>query len=186
MKIVCLGWGSLIWRPESLLIQRQWFQDGPFLPIEFVRQSRDGRLTLVINETSKAVRTLWALMDTDDLEKAKTSLQIREGIKKENVTKHIGVLKVADNFDNDMVNNIKEWAEKIKVDAVIWTSLEPKFNDVDKGVPTIDEAVDYLRSKLTIQERQSAEEYIRRAPIQIDTVFRQTFEREFNWTPIKI
>ena len=74
MKIACLGWGSLIWRPESLLIQRQWFQDGPFLPIDFLRQSKDGRLTLVINETSKSVRTLWALMDTDDLNKAKTSL----------------------------------------------------------------------------------------------------------------
>ena len=68
MKIVCLGWGSLVWRPESLKIQRQWFNDGPLLPIEFTRQSRDGRLTLVINKGSKPVRVLWGLMDTSDIE----------------------------------------------------------------------------------------------------------------------
>lgn len=183
MKIACLGWGSLIWRPESLLIQRQWFQDGPFLPIDFLRQSKDGRLTLVINETSKSVRTLWALMDTDDLNKAKTSLQMREGISKDNIEKHIGVLKVTDNYGTDMLNGIKQWAEKIKIDAVIWTSLGPKFKGEDKRVPTIDEAVEYLRT-LQIKERQNAEEYIRRTPIQIDTLFRQRFEREFNWTPL--
>ncbi|MBN8653438.1 MAG: hypothetical protein J0L67_18565 [Cytophagales bacterium] len=183
MKIACLGWGSLIWRPESLLIQRQWFQDGPFLPIEFVRQSRDGRLTLVINEGSKVVRTLWALMDTDDLEKAKISLQTREGIKKDNIEKHIGLVRVTEDYDQDILNNIKQWAELTKIDAVIWTSLGAKFMDEDKRVPTIDEAVDYLQT-LENKARQNAEEYIRRTPIQIDTLFRQRFEKEFNWTPL--
>ena len=183
MKIACLGWGSLVWRPEGLLIQRQWFQDGPLLPIDFVRQSKDGRLTLVINETSIVVRTLWALMDTTDLDKAKTSLQIREGIKKENIDTHIGVLKVTDNYDNEMMNGIKQWAVNRKLDAVIWTSLGAKFMGADKRVPTIDEALDYLRT-LPVKERQNAEEYIRRTPIQIDTLFRQRFEKEFNWTPL--
>jgi len=183
MKIACLGWGSLIWRPESLLIQRQWFQDGPFLPIEFVRQSKDGRLTLVINETSKDVRTLWALMDTDNLEKAKISLQIREGIKKENIERHIGVINVTENYDNDILENIKQWAVITKIDSVIWTSLGAKFKNEDKRVPTEDEAIEYLRA-LQAKQRQNAEEYIRRTPIQIDTLFRQRFEKEFNWAPI--
>jgi hypothetical protein len=183
MKIACLGWGSLIWRPEGLLIQRQWFQDGPYLPIDFLRQSKDGRLTLVIHEPSKVVRTLWALMDTSDLNTAKTSLQIREGIAKDNIDKHIGVLKVADNYDTDMLNEIKEWAVKLKLDAVIWTSLGPKFKKEDMRVPTIDEALEHLRN-LPARERLNAEEYIRRTPIQIDTIFRQRFEKEFNWTPM--
>ncbi len=80
MKIACLGWGSLIWNPESLLIIREWFQDGPILPIEFARQSNDGRLTLVITENAQPVRTLWALMATTDLEIAKKSLLFREKI----------------------------------------------------------------------------------------------------------
>jgi len=80
MKIACLGWGSLIWRPENLLIRREWFADGVILPIEFARQSKDGRLTLVITEGAKPVRALWALTATDDLATAKNSLLIREGI----------------------------------------------------------------------------------------------------------
>ena len=78
MKIACLGWGSLIWRPGNLLIQREWFNDGPLLPVEFVRKSDNGRLTLVITETAKPVRTLWALMTTYNLDEAKESLRKRQ------------------------------------------------------------------------------------------------------------
>lgn len=79
MKIACIGWGSLIWSPRNLLIQRKWHSDGPLLPIEFARQSKDGRITLVITEGANLVRTLWALMVTDNLQEAKQSLGIREG-----------------------------------------------------------------------------------------------------------
>jgi hypothetical protein len=38
----------LIWDPRELPIQRQWFEDGPLVPLEFARQSNDGRMTFVI------------------------------------------------------------------------------------------------------------------------------------------
>src|SRR5690606_15301247 len=116
MKIACLGWGSLIWRPESLLIRREWFMDGPFLPIEFVRQSKDGRLTLVIYENAKPIRTLWALMATDNLEEAKENLKEREGTKIGN----IGVVLSNDKLsENKTIKVIQEWAKKMDLDAVI-------------------------------------------------------------------
>src|SRR5882757_9070612 len=100
MNIACLGWGSLIWRPDNLLIRREWFGDGPLLPIEFVRQSNDGRLTLVITDTAKAVRTLWALMATDDLNTAKQSLKIREGIPNSKFEVSISSITVTENTED--------------------------------------------------------------------------------------
>ncbi|MBX3164392.1 MAG: hypothetical protein KF900_07925 [Bacteroidetes bacterium] len=185
MKIACLGWGSLIWRPESLLIRREWFMDGPFLPIEFVRQSKDGRLTLVIYENAKPIRTLWALMATDDLEKAKQSLKVRESISDENFKSHIAAVTKDEKIsDNDTIKTIiQEWAKKMDLDAVIWTNLPPKFNGNRNVAPSIDVAIKYLNGlDIDINTRKTAEEYIRKAPKQIDTEYRRKFESEFGWS----
>lgn len=182
MKIACLGWGSLIWRPESLLIHRQWFEDGPFLSVEYARQSNDGRLTLVITDQAKPIRTLWALMATDNLETAKDSLRVREGILKDNLNIHISSVRLDEETTDPIKLIIKAWAAILNIDAVIWTSLPPKFKGIER-VLTEEEAINYLQS-LEINIRQTAEEYVRKTPQQVDTQFRRKFEAQFGWVYI--
>lgn len=184
MKIACLGWGSLIWQPGNLLIRRAWFEDGPLLPIEFTRQSKDGRLTLVINESAKATRTLWALMATDNLNDAKRNLQEREGIPLKNIDKSIGVVSANEDAKSKIEVIIKEWMQNLKIDAVIWTNLPSKFQGENNRTPTIEEAISYIKS-LDINSKKNAEEYIRKTPRQIDTDYRRKIESEFGWSFIK-
>ncbi len=181
MKIACLGWGSLIWRPESLLIRREWFSDGPLLPIEFVRQSNDGRLTLVITDTAKPIRTLWALMATGNLQIAMESLRIREGIGKNKRDSHIATVSKDTETENPCNLTIQNWLRACNLDAAIWTNLPPRFKGEDNKEPALNEAIKYLQ-ELDINTKANAEQYIRRAPRQIDTDFRRAFESAFGWT----
>lgn len=78
MNIAILGWGSLIWCPGSLRIKTRWRLDGPRLPIEFARISRDGRLTLVIHPSSDDQPTYWAVSELTTLDAARKNLRERE------------------------------------------------------------------------------------------------------------
>ena len=151
------------------------------LAVEFIRQSKDGRLTLIIDPKGKKVakvRSLWAIMDTLDLDFAVKKLQEREGTSRCNI--HQWSSPEPDPVD---IEGLSVWANARGVGAVIWTGLGAKFDSDDGRVPSVGEAVKYLAS-LEGREREAVEEYIRKAPAQIDTVFRRRFESEFGWTPI--
>jgi len=70
--IVILAWGSLIWAPGGLspMLAGDWQADGPFLPVEYCRQSKDGRLTLVVTEQAPSLRVLWSATTAADIDVA--------------------------------------------------------------------------------------------------------------------
>ena len=180
--IACLGWGSLVWDPRELPIQRQWFADGPFVPVEFTRQSSDGRITLVLESSALLVRSLWAAMDCADLEIAQEALRKREGIKKSDISK-IETWK-QDDASPALIPNLPQWAVSRGVQSVVWTALPPKFNTQER-TPGCEEVVEYLR-KLIGPVRDNAERYIRLAPCQIDTRYRRRIEAAFGWTALSM
>lgn len=176
--IACIGWGSLIWDPRQLPIRRHWFEDGPLLPIEFVRQAKDGRVTLAIAPGVHPVRALWALMDADDLDEARNALAAREGCTLDRIGFWPGGAAPKDH------PHIARWAEARAIEAVVWTGLRPVFGGHD-GTPTEDEVLNYLRG-LRGTVRDLAERYIRLAPRQIDTAGRRRIEAELGWTPLDV
>lgn len=177
--IACLGWGSLVWDPRSLPIRRKWFEDGPFGNIEFARQSEDGRITLVLEDSASLVRSLWAVMDASNLDAAKEGLRVREGILKAKISEYIGCWSTNETSPK-LIPNLQEWAIARGVDHVIWTALPPKFNSEEK-MPTEKQIIEYL-TNLTGTKRDKAERYVRLTPPQIDTKYRRSIEAKLGWT----
>ena len=178
--IAILGWGSLVWDPGALSIHRQWHTDGPYARAEFVRQSNNGRLTLVLLQGAEPVRSLWATFAGSDLTQAREDLCTREGIPPKNLKKHIGSWSRGD-ANPACVLDLEPWASARGIESVVWTALPPKFGGVDGTSPTVDQAVSYLAS-LTGPARDLAEQYIRRAPPQVDTFYRRRIEAALGWS----
>lgn len=179
MTIACLGWGSLIWRPEALPVSSEWYADGPPIPIEFTRQSNDGRITLVIVPEAAPIPVLWCKLGVPDLGAARAALAGREGIKSQNADRLIGSWP---NGDHAFADQIGCWAAKKKIDGVVWTALGPKFGGKNE-TPSREGVVAYLGG-LSGETRLRAEEYVRKAPAAIRTAYRTTIEEALGWTPI--
>jgi hypothetical protein len=175
LKIACLGWGSLVWDPRDLPIQRVWFEDGPFAPVEFTRQSSDGRLTLVIHSGAVPVRLLWAYMLLSEPRDARKALSDREGTDLSN----IGLWQLGEAAP-EHIRDLPKWADAQDLDAAVWTALGPKFQGTNRS-PSIDEVIEYLRG-LSGSIRECAKEYIERAPRQIDTYYRRQIESTLGWS----
>jgi hypothetical protein len=179
MRIACLGWGSLVWDPRTLPIRREWFTDGPFVPVEFTRKSSDGRMTLVVDPRATPLRVLWAQMVAVDVPVAAKALCNREGITRESCSSGIGSWKTGGPAPGN-ISGLSAWAEARDLDAVIWTALGPKFERTDRS-PSADEVIAYLRG-LRGPVRDHAKQYIERAPRQIDTDYRRQIEAALGWS----
>jgi hypothetical protein len=178
-RIACLGWGSLIW-DRGELPTKGWFADGPFVRAEFLRQSDNGCITLVLHASAPASRACWALLDVQTVEEAAEALRIRERIPK---AKAGTIARWCTNeAQPSLILDLETWAKTRQVDAVVWTALPPKFDKTDGRVPSTDDVVSYLRG-CAGPVREKAEQYLRRAPKQINTPYRQKIEAELGWTP---
>lgn len=186
MNIACIGWGSLLWEPGALMLASGWQPGGPLLPLEFARDSDDSdELALVICAGAPSVPTFWAAMATPDLDVALDQLRRREKICAEHpewaasVPAINGASGVSEGDDPRMA----AWLASQPFDAVIWTALPPKFDNISGRVPSVEQALDLL-SALRGSAREHAEEYVRRIPPAIMTPYRTRFERELGWTAL--
>ena len=189
MKIACIAWGSLIWEPGPLRLASDWRPDGPMLPLEFVRDSDDSdELALVLHEPAPPQPTRWALLDTADLGEAREMLRAREKIRPE-WPQWVGSLPdpvppgLPAPTPAAVVADIAAWMRARDVEAAVWTALRAKFAGVSERAPSAHEALTLL-SGLEVETRANAEEYVRRIPAEIRTLYRGLIENRLGWMPM--
>ena len=175
MRIVCLGWGSLLWKPGPLPIDDNWRGDGPLMPIEFARVGDGGELATVVCSSAPPGPVYWVPLAVTGLDDAMAALREREQIPAER-SDGVGLLKT----DPRRCGQLNTWALGHGIDALIWTALPPRFQSVEHRVPSASEAVRYLQS-LEGETLAHAKEYIQRVPEEIDTPHRRVIERELGW-----
>jgi hypothetical protein len=179
MKIACIGWGSLVWKPGVLRCDGDWQKGGPELPLEFARTSRDGRLTLVLAPGATPVPTRWALLDYFTAVQAQDALAGREGCRAD----FIGLWPGAVPRHDVGAEAIAKWGSAAGLDAVVWTALPPKFDGVNGALPKDAATVlDYLGT-LDGDTLERAREYVTRAPAEVRTPFRSAIEAALGWLP---
>ena len=194
MKIAILGWGSLVWDPRSLNIDKEvgkngWFNGGPALPIEFSRISSDRRLTLVIDPAGSDVSVLFAFSTFEKMDEAILDLAVREGCSKGRIGFFIRESGETHPSDFEYEERIREWIGKHQfVEVVIWTNLDSKlfFEDAGKRINIKKEnLMEYLKN-LPAHIQPKAEQYVRMAPSSITTPLRAQIEKELGWSPISV
>lgn len=181
MRIAILSFGSLVKNSKGLSIGK-WVHNGPLLPVEFSRISRNKRLTLVINERQGVLNKAWySISKLDNLDNVIAEVQKREKIE-DGYLKTIGFIDIQNKNINwhslehrtETCKAILAWAEKNKFDAVVWVDLNVRFKDAI-GVPyTPYNALNYIKT-LTGNDRKRAIYYINSIPPQIKTNFRTLY-----------
>jgi hypothetical protein len=139
-----------------------------------------GRVTLVLATGVPLVRTLWALMDADNIEAAREALRSRENTSTRR-PEHIGSWTKGQPSPL-LLPTIERWADARQLDGVIWTALPPKFAGDDRTASS-QEILDYLDA-LAGPARDNAERYVRRTPRQVDTEMRRLIEARLGWTAL--
>jgi hypothetical protein len=172
MKIACLGWGSLIWKPGDLKCNSEWQADGPALPIEYARVSRDGRITLVLVEGEPTSPVLWSPLAVDSLDEAVKMLAAREGT---GDLGQIGRWSPGGTGNYLGLDVIAAWATERQIDGVVWTALPPGLKDSRGTKPVLQDLLAHING-LTVKQRDSAAEYVAKTPKQIATAYRSALE----------
>ncbi|CCQ91176.1 conserved hypothetical protein [Nitrospina gracilis 3/211] len=188
MTLGCIGYGSLIWSPRDLAKHLQhgdrWLGDGPALPVEFARESDRRRITLVIVPGHPESTTYWTPYNHANIDEAREQLAGRECCG----TEHIGLLTASGRTESALtpalLDVLKTWMESKNLSGLVWTELPFGFKANPGHLPTVEDVCAYLEGLIKRNEHANAEEYIRKAPLQIDTPYRKIIEQRFGWPPL--
>ncbi|MFJ4453224.1 hypothetical protein ACIP1G_04935 [Pseudomonas sp. NPDC089392] len=79
--------------------------------------------------------------------------------------------------DGDALNS---WALTHRLDALVWTALPPRYQNIENRIPMAPEAAEYLMS-LDETTQAHARDYLNKVPGQIYTAYRQFCAERLGW-----
>jgi len=153
------------------------------LPVEFARESNDGRITLVICPTVERVPTRWILLNQPDVQAAAENLGYREYAEATPkwISRSIGWWdrEAAKQYGAES-ETIAAWATAQGLDGVVWTNLPCGFKASRGQMPSGDDVLMHLRG-LDAAALEKAKDYVRAAPVEVDTAYRRRIAAHFGW-----
>jgi hypothetical protein len=175
MKVGIIAWGSLITNSDELLIiHNAWASDGPMLPIEFARISKDKRITLVIYPPFEEVKTYCNVSTFENLDNAIENLAKREKTKIENIgfiNFQTGEIK-SNKIPSELKRTFSIWNINRDFDALIWTDLDENFKVKMNRPFSLEASIEHLKS-LSKSEFELAKNYILSTPENTQTRHRK-------------
>jgi hypothetical protein len=178
MKIACIGWGSLLWKPGPLPLISAWMPDGPLLPLEFARVGDGGELAIVLCKDGLPTPTWWACLNLSEIAAARELLRQREQIAPEH-PEWVGSAIAHEGGEGDCMG-IVQWLRQHCLDAAVWTALPPRFGGQEGRKPDAEEAVRYLAG-LEGPIREHARSYVCQVPSNIYTPYRHAIAQRLGW-----
>jgi len=182
-RLGCIGWGSLIENSGCLVTAGQWKNDGPLLPVEFARESSDGRITLVICPTAARVPTRWILVNQSDVQAARANLGFREHPKATQkwIDESIGFWERTSAAQYGMESEtISAWGTAQGLDGVVWTNLPCGFKTSRHVMPSCEDLLTHL-GNLDGAALGRARDYVRNAPVEVNTAYRRQIVAQLGW-----
>ncbi|MFB6088168.1 MAG: hypothetical protein ABEK36_00125 [Candidatus Aenigmatarchaeota archaeon] len=83
-------------------------------------------------------------------------------------------LEQKQDYEKQIIKEIEKWMKNKELDGVVWTELEPNFEEETEMKLTKENVIKYLK-------KTKAEEYIRMAPLKIRTKMRVVIEEKLGW-----
>lgn len=117
-----------------------------------------------------------------------SQIMSKYGAKRGAVIRYIGLIDIESGFVRSkwpsVTDVIKAWAKQHDFKAIVWTDLPSNFVEKKNRPFTVANAIIHLR-ELSICSIKKAQEYVRKAPSEIDTPLRRALAHDSWWCSLE-
>jgi hypothetical protein len=180
MKIAILGWGSLLWdkEPQFDKFHKGWRNDGPKLKIEFsqIAEIQEDGIALVIDQQAgELCQVAYAMSKRAHAADVICDLRAREQTTLDNIG-YLFLDGTRHHYREEITaRSIAQWAQKKKIDVVVWTDTASNFKQCTGKPFSVRAAIEYIRA-LPPNIKAEVADYVWKAPDFVTTPLRRALQ----------